>query len=149
MSRGEQHCEISGSQGGEYEVDFNLTTRRYISEESKLQHRKWNSGSRNIMLIRNANGYIRLDKTKTEGIREETYTQQRIDTDPYEWNGCPSEAKARVNNILRIQSVPQKKHHFSFTKFDWLMFKEMIPVYVENHTKRINTKCNDPDSSNG
>jgi hypothetical protein len=53
-----------------------------------------------------------------------------------------SEADARLNN-LRIQPVPQRKHNTN-TNINWLMlFKKIIPVYSENHTKHINTKCRD------
>jgi hypothetical protein len=32
--------------------------------------------------------------------------------------------------------------HFTITKINWLtLFKEMIAVYSEKHTKHINTKC--------
>jgi len=32
--------------------------------------------------------------------------------------------------------------HFTITKINWLtLFKEIIAVYTENHTKLINTKC--------
>jgi hypothetical protein len=35
-----------------------------------------------------------------------------------------------------------KTQHFSVTKINWLtLFKEIIPVHTENHTKHINTKC--------
>jgi hypothetical protein len=31
--------------------------------------------------------------------------------------------------------------HFTVTKINWLMlFKEIMPVYNENHTKNINTE---------
>jgi hypothetical protein len=44
---------------------------------------------------------------------------------------------------LQIHSVPQRKHNTSpLQRFNWLtLFKEIIAVYSENHTKPINTKC--------
>jgi hypothetical protein len=38
--------------------------------------------------------------------------------------------------------VPQREHHnFTITKINWLMlFKEIIAVYSENHTKPTKTK---------
>jgi hypothetical protein len=34
----------------------------------------------------------------------------------------------------------KKTQHFTITKINWLtLFKEIIPVYTENHTKPINT----------
>jgi hypothetical protein len=39
---------------------------------------------------------------------------------------------------LRIQSVPQRKQHFTITNINWLiLFREIITVYSENHTKHI------------
>jgi hypothetical protein len=36
----------------------------------------------------------------------------------------------------------KKTQRFTITKMNWLMpFKDIIPVYSENHTKPINTKC--------
>jgi hypothetical protein len=36
----------------------------------------------------------------------------------------------------------KKTQHFTITKINWLMvFKEIIAVYSENHTKPINTIC--------
>jgi hypothetical protein len=46
------------------------------------------------------------------------------------------EAEAHLNNFLGIQSVPRRKQHFTITKINWLtLFKEIIAVYTENHTK--------------
>jgi hypothetical protein len=44
---------------------------------------------------------------------------------------------------LRIQSVLPRKHKMSsLQKINWLMlFKEIIIVCTENHTRPINTKC--------
>jgi hypothetical protein len=37
--------------------------------------------------------------------------------------------------------------HFTIRKIKWLtLFKEIIDVYSENHTKPINTKCSIADS---
>jgi hypothetical protein len=36
----------------------------------------------------------------------------------------------------------KKTQHFTITKINWLtLFKEIIAVYSENHTKHINTLC--------
>jgi hypothetical protein len=36
----------------------------------------------------------------------------------------------------------KKSQHFTITKINWLtLFREIIAVYSENHTKHINTKC--------
>jgi hypothetical protein len=40
----------------------------------------------------------------------------------------------------------KKTQHFTITKINWLtLFKEIIAVYSENHTKYINTKCSVTD----
>jgi hypothetical protein len=42
---------------------------------------------------------------------------------------------------LKIQFVPQRKH-LTIAKINWLtLFKEIIAVYYENHTKPKNTLC--------
>jgi hypothetical protein len=39
---------------------------------------------------------------------------------------------------VKIQSVPQRKQHFTITKINWLtLFKEIIAFYFENHKKQI------------
>jgi len=36
----------------------------------------------------------------------------------------------------------KRTQHFVITKINWLMlFKEIIAVYTENHTKRVSTMC--------
>jgi hypothetical protein len=41
-----------------------------------------------------------------------------------------------INSVRTAKKTP----HFTFTKINWLMlFKEIIVVYFENHTKLINT----------
>jgi len=41
------------------------------------------------------------------------------------------------NSVRTSKRTP----HFTITKINWLMlFKEIIAVYTENHTKPINTK---------
>jgi hypothetical protein len=42
------------------------------------------------------------------------------------------------NSVRTSKRTP----HFTITKINWLMlFKEIIAVYTENHTKHINSKC--------
>jgi hypothetical protein len=42
------------------------------------------------------------------------------------------------NSVRTAKKTP----HFTITKINWLtLFKEIIAVYGENHTKRINTLC--------
>jgi hypothetical protein len=44
-----------------------------------------------------------------------------------------------VSVTLRIQSVPQRKQQFTVTKINWLiLFRKIIAVYSENHSKQIN-----------
>jgi hypothetical protein len=46
--------------------------------------------------------------------------------------------KINFNSIL--PSLAKKTQHFTITKINWLtLFKEIIAVYSENHTKPINT----------
>jgi hypothetical protein len=52
------------------------------------------------------------------------------------WNRSSSK---KYNNSV---CTAKKTQHFTITKINWLMlFKEIIAVYSENHTKRINTLC--------
>jgi hypothetical protein len=37
--------------------------------------------------------------------------------------------------------MPKETQHFTITKIRWLMFKEIIAMYSQNHTKPINTFC--------
>jgi hypothetical protein len=49
------------------------------------------------------------------------------------------------NSVRTSKRTP----HFTITKINWLtLFKEMIPVYTENYTTAMNTKCRDVDCSN-
>jgi len=42
------------------------------------------------------------------------------------------------NSVRTSKRTP----HFTITKINWLtLFKEIIAVYSESHTKFINTKC--------
>jgi hypothetical protein len=46
------------------------------------------------------------------------------------------------NSVRTSKRTP----HFTITKINWLtLFKEIIAVYNENHTKPISTKCNITD----
>jgi endonuclease V-like protein UPF0215 family len=62
-------------------------------------------------------------------------------------NVCPwyfNPLKMKLVYILFKNPVRTSKRapNFTITKINWLMlFKEMIAVYSENHTKPINTKC--------
>jgi hypothetical protein len=52
--------------------------------------------------------------------------------------------KPKLVQIIFKNSVrtAKKTPHFTITKINWLaLFKEIIRVYTENHTKPINTKC--------
>jgi hypothetical protein len=43
----------------------------------------------------------------------------------------------------------KKTPHFTITKINWLtLFKEIIPVYGENHTKPTGAKCRVTDCKN-
>jgi hypothetical protein len=51
--------------------------------------------------------------------------------------------KPKIVSIIFKYSVrtAKKTQHFTITKINWLtLFKEIIAVYSENHTKTINTK---------
>jgi hypothetical protein len=52
--------------------------------------------------------------------------------------------KLKLVYIILNNSVPatKKTQHFTITKINWLMlFREIIAVYSENHTRPINTLC--------
>jgi hypothetical protein len=50
-------------------------------------------------------------------------------------------AEARLNNINNSVRTAKKTPHFTVTKINRLtLFKEIIAVYSETHTKHINTK---------
>jgi hypothetical protein len=60
---------------------------------------------------------------------------------PAEWQLILFSLTLHRNN-KQIQSVPHRKHSVSITKPNRLMlFREIIAVYCENHTKHINTLC--------
>jgi hypothetical protein len=51
--------------------------------------------------------------------------------------------KPKLDYIIFKNSVctAKKTQHFTITKINWLtLFKEIIAVYNENHTKHINIK---------
>jgi hypothetical protein len=51
------------------------------------------------------------------------------------------EVEARLNNIKNSVRTTKKTQHFTITKINWLtLFKEIIAVYSEKHTKHTNTK---------
>jgi hypothetical protein len=52
--------------------------------------------------------------------------------------------KTKLVQIIFKNSVrtAKKTLHFTITKINWLtLFKKIIAVYTENHTKPLNTKC--------
>jgi hypothetical protein len=63
--------------------------------------------------------------------------------------------EAHLNNIYKSPVLTSKEtQHLSITKIDWLtVFKDIIAVYSENHTKRIKrymqwAKCRINDCEN-
>jgi hypothetical protein len=49
------------------------------------------------------------------------------------------EPEAHLNNIKNSVRTAKKTQHFTITNINWLtLFKEIIVVYSENHTKNIN-----------
>jgi hypothetical protein len=51
----------------------------------------------------------------------------------------PKLIQITFNNSVR---TAKKTQHFTITNINWLtLFKEIIAVYSENHTKPINTLC--------
>jgi hypothetical protein len=55
----------------------------------------------------------------------------------------PFETKPSLNNIKEFSPhIKEHTKHSSITKINWLMlFKQITPVYNENHTKAIYEKC--------
>jgi hypothetical protein len=52
----------------------------------------------------------------------------------------PFESRSSSKQYLRIQFLLQRKQYVSMTTINWLMlFREIIAVYSENHTKPTNT----------
>jgi hypothetical protein len=65
---------------------------------------------------------------------------------------CINPLKMKVVYILFKNSVrtSERTPHITVTKINWLMlFKEIIAVYSEKHTKPINTKCSITDCQSG
>jgi hypothetical protein len=59
-------------------------------------------------------------------------------------DGMLNPLKPKIVKIIFKNSVctSKKTQHFTITKINWLMlFEEIMPVYSENHTRPINTKC--------
>jgi hypothetical protein len=51
------------------------------------------------------------------------------------------EAEARQSDIYQFSPYRKQTQHFSITKINLLMFyKEVIPVYTENHMKPVYAK---------
>jgi hypothetical protein len=58
------------------------------------------------------------------------------------YHANPLKHKVHVNSLIFKDSVrtAKKTPHFTITKINWLtLFKEMVDVYSENHTKHLNT----------
>jgi hypothetical protein len=58
-------------------------------------------------------------------------------------SGARREVKSKLVQIIFKSSVrtAKKKLHFTIKKINWLtLFKGIIAVYSENHTKHTNTK---------
>jgi hypothetical protein len=55
---------------------------------------------------------------------------------------CVNPLKPKLVEIIYKNSVrtSKKTRHFTITKINWLTLKEIIAVYIENHTGPINTK---------
>jgi hypothetical protein len=69
---------------------------------------------------------------------DDCYSEMKIRTTSF----YPFEAEARLNKFKNSVRTAKKTQHFTITKINWLtLFKEIIAVYCENHTKPINTKC--------
>jgi len=48
----------------------------------------------------------------------------------------------KLNEEIKLQSVPHSKHYISVIKTSQLMlYREIIAVYSQIHTKHINTLC--------
>jgi hypothetical protein len=57
-----------------------------------------------------------------------------------EYSAQSFEAEAHVNNKNSVRTA-KKTQHFTTAKINWLtLFKEIINVYSDNHTKPINAK---------
>jgi lipoate-protein ligase B len=60
------------------------------------------------------------------------------------WEHAVATSKPKLVWIIFENSVrtAKKTQHFTITKINWLtLFKEIIAVYTENHTKHINKLC--------
>jgi hypothetical protein len=73
------------------------------------------------------------------------YCSGQVHCNAIHWSaGCvnPIKHEADPNNILKLVFTVKKTQHVSNTEINWLMlFREIIAVYSENHTKPINTFC--------
>jgi hypothetical protein len=50
--------------------------------------------------------------------------------------------KHKLTLWSRSVRTAKKTQHFNIIKINWLtLFKEIIPIYTENHAKPRNTKC--------
>jgi hypothetical protein len=59
-----------------------------------------------------------------------------------------AEAEGRLNKMqpTNLAHTSERTPNFTITKIKWLMlFKEIIAVCSENHTKPVNTKCSITD----
>ena len=56
------------------------------------------------------------------------------------FRNCPFNAAVYIQKHMKIQSVPRSKHSVSVIKTSQLMlYREIIPVSFQFHTKHINT----------
>jgi hypothetical protein len=82
-----------------------------------------------------------------ENVKWIRVVQNRLYKEPRHLLGTGAQRtqdKVRTFKIKMNNSVPtsKKTHGVSITKITWLiLFKEIISIYYEYHTKRINTKC--------
>jgi len=58
------------------------------------------------------------------------------------FRNCPFNAAVYIQRHMKIQSVPRSKHSVSVLKTNQLMlYREIIAVSSQVHTKRIHTLC--------
>jgi hypothetical protein len=65
-------------------------------------------------------------------------------TNDYDDMNCINSLKPKLVQIIFTDSVrtAKKTQHFTIKKINWLtLFKEIIAVYTENHTKDTNNKA--------
>jgi hypothetical protein len=94
-----------------------------------------------------------INKPNRQNKADETHTQRetciikshRPFPKPLILQFCINPVKTEVhtnNNYKNSVRTAKKTQHFTITKINWLtLFKEIIAVYSENHTKPINTHC--------